>query len=137
MDLDGPRHQRQCVMPCLHGDGFVLCTPTTFNWRTVRPCSTCDQRRWMLVEEAVWYGATITCLACGDAWSDGERLPRPFSRRWREEAVARARKRPYAAKAIARENLHDEIEMYCEPDVSYPKSDATETPERAVSDGAT
>lgn len=40
---------------------------------------------------ALWYGATITCLGCGDMWTDGQMHPRPFKPRWRSENIAAAR----------------------------------------------
>jgi hypothetical protein len=96
-------------MPCHLIQGAVICEPTTFNWRTRRHCPTCVRIRWMHVAEAIWYGATITCLGCGEAWSDGERLRRPFARGWRQDAVRRARRKPYTTKAKARAALHVEI----------------------------
>lgn len=42
----------------------------------------------MLVETFEWYDPLISCLKCGDQWSGGERLARPFARGWRERAVA-------------------------------------------------
>ncbi len=74
--------------------GVILCRPRgVVAWREVGPCPTCGQRRWRLAEHELWYGVTRTCLTCGDAWADGERLPRPVVRGWRVEAVAQARTR--------------------------------------------
>ena len=61
-------------------------------------CPTCERRRKMLYEYAEWYGATETCLTCGEQWGDGERLPRPFAPGWRKDNVA-------AAKLRAREPI--------------------------------
>jgi hypothetical protein len=52
----------------------------------------CQCRRKMLTEFEEWYGWTVTCLRCGDSWQDGEMLPRPFERAWRERRVASAKK---------------------------------------------
>lgn len=56
--------------------------------RMVRHCPTCDKRRRFTGMEQLYYGPTWTCCGCGDSWSDGEQLPRPFARSWRAEAVA-------------------------------------------------
>lgn len=47
----------------------------------------------MLVECYEWYGASVSCLNCGDVWNDGERQPRPFYRGWREQNIAEMKKR--------------------------------------------
>ncbi len=59
--------------------------------RRVLHCPTCDSRR-RFVERwgGAWYGPTLTCCACGDAWTCGERHPRPFKPRWRQERTAAA-----------------------------------------------
>lgn len=84
-----------------------LCVPQGFAWRSVRHCPTENRRRRMLVVAFVWYPPTITCLGCGDAWSEGGHLVRPFARAWRRAATARARTqwtaattRPQAMKAL-------------------------------------
>ena len=56
-------------------------------------CPNCGASREMLAEHVPWYGWGLTCLSCGDAWEDGERLPRPFKPRWREESITRAQER--------------------------------------------
>lgn len=71
-----------------------ICSPHPVNWKVIRKtCPTCNKRRKMLVEYYEWYDAMISCLSCGDQWSDGERLPRPFYRNWREDAVKRLKRR--------------------------------------------
>jgi hypothetical protein len=47
----------------------------------------------MLMQCYEWYGTLWSCMACGDSWSDGERLERPFSRGWRAEKIAYLKKR--------------------------------------------
>jgi len=42
----------------------------------------------MLCETFEWYDALVSCLNCGDQWSGGERLERPFASGWRERSVA-------------------------------------------------
>ena len=67
----------------------------------VRRCPTCAGRRRMLCEHYEWYGWNVTCLGCGEAWSDGERLERPFERGWRRRRIAAARKRLARRREIA------------------------------------
>lgn len=37
-----------------------------------------------------WYGWTITCTECGEKFSDGEWLERPWKAGWREENILKA-----------------------------------------------
>jgi ribosomal protein S27AE len=52
-----------------------------------RDCPTCEKSRFMVVYFEEWYGATHTCLKCGEQWSGGEQRPRPFCRGWRKENI--------------------------------------------------
>ena len=70
-----------------------VCAPATVTFRMVRHCPTCQRRRRFVGDAAVWYGTIWTWCACGDSWGDGERLPRPFARGWREQASRLAKKR--------------------------------------------
>lgn len=54
-------------------------------------CPTCRVRRTFVCFAYAWYGWHVTCLGCGDAWQDGEMMPRPFAPRWREKSIASAR----------------------------------------------
>lgn len=64
----------------------------SFTWsKRVLHCPTCDRRRRFVVASQEWYDPIATCCACGDAWSGGERMPRPFRPGWRKAAIARAR----------------------------------------------
>jgi len=56
-------------------------------------CPTCDRRRWFAAWFYEWYGWNMTCLRCGDQWSDGAMCPRPFERGWRKKSVAAVIKR--------------------------------------------
>ena len=56
------------------------------------PCPTCGRRTYFVCLFYEWYGWDVTCLACGDAWQDGERAPRPFAPRWREKSKESARR---------------------------------------------
>jgi hypothetical protein len=70
----------------------VICAPDSYPWRGIQFCPTCERRRRFAGFDQAWYGVTLTCLACGDSWSDGEMLERPFRRGWRDRARAEARK---------------------------------------------
>jgi hypothetical protein len=66
--------------------------PSTMNVRLIRACPTCKQRRRFAgFDSPPWYGVTLTCCACGDTWSDGERQERPFMRGWRKKSIAEAK----------------------------------------------
>jgi hypothetical protein len=66
--------------------------PDSIAVRRISYCPTCDKRRRFSGTDALWYGPIWTCLGCGDRWSDGERLERPFKRGWREASRRDARK---------------------------------------------
>lgn len=61
-------------------------------WISWCECPTCKKRRPSVNRSQEWYGVTSTCLGCGDAWGDGERMPRPFMRGWRKKAIEDVRK---------------------------------------------
>jgi hypothetical protein len=69
----------------------VICQPSTINVRRVGNCPTCKARRRFAGFDAPWYGITLTCCACGDTWSGGERMERPFARGWREKSAGKAK----------------------------------------------
>jgi len=48
------------------------------------PCPTCERARRMHVVHYEWHGALVTCCGCGERWSDGEMIERPFARGWRD-----------------------------------------------------
>lgn len=54
-------------------------------------CPTCERPRRMLAWFVEWYGTTLTCAGCGDQWSDGEMLERPFAPGWRRKSIEHAR----------------------------------------------
>lgn len=58
-----------------------------------RNCPVCGCYSRILIECWDWYSPQATCLMCGDAWSDGELLERPFCPGWREERIEKAKKR--------------------------------------------
>lgn len=70
----------------------IVCRPPSFPIRRILNCPTCKQRRRMAGRDfGPYYGPTVTCCGCGDAWSCGEMLDRPFKRGWRQEAIAGAK----------------------------------------------
>ena len=76
----------------------IICAPRPGTTKLVRHrCPTEDNEQDFLMEHTEWYGATHTCLNCGDAWQDGERLERPFAPKWRERSIASARRRLVSA----------------------------------------
>jgi hypothetical protein len=52
-----------------------------------------------------WYGWYRTCLMCGDEWSDGYRIARPFARGWRRKNIEDALKRAQACGLDVRSSL--------------------------------
>lgn len=70
----------------------TICRPSTINVRKILDCPTCKQRRRFAgFDSPPWYGITLTCCACGDTWTDGERMERPFARGWRVKSAAKAK----------------------------------------------
>lgn len=67
------------------------------------PCPSCGERPApFVITRYEWHGPRGTCLRCGDEWSDGHRLDRPFARGWREANKRRARQHYRTALAAAR-----------------------------------
>lgn len=60
-------------------------------YRRIIYCPTCKTRRRFYVWAQDWYDPIATCCTCGDRWSAGERMTRPFARGWREESAKKAR----------------------------------------------
>ena len=60
--------------------------------RRVRFCPVELRRRRFAAFSDDWYGATWTCLGCGDRWTDGEMHERPFRPGWRMANVAEAKR---------------------------------------------
>lgn len=55
-----------------------------------RECPICGKHTRIVGYFQHWYGMTWTCMTCGDMWADGEILPRPFKRGWRQENIDHA-----------------------------------------------
>jgi hypothetical protein len=71
----------------------VICRPPSFPIRRIVACPTCGQRRRMAGRDGgPFYGPTLTCLGCGDAWTCGEMHDRPFRRGWRKQAIDAAKR---------------------------------------------
>lgn len=58
----------------------------------VNYCPTCKRLRRMACKFQEWYGAAVTCAGCGEQWTDGEMLDRPFAPGWRKKNIEQARK---------------------------------------------
>lgn len=70
----------------------IVCRPSSFPIRRVLGCPTEGRRRRMAGRDhGPYYGPTLTCLGCGDSWSCGERLERPFRRAWRKDEISKAK----------------------------------------------
>jgi hypothetical protein len=68
-----------------------ICSPASLYVRAIRTCPTCQHYgRWAGFEQ-VWYGTTWTCLNCGDSFTDGYRIARPFARGWRTKSIRHGR----------------------------------------------
>ena len=86
-------------------DVLHINTPASFPRQLHRRwCHTCSSRTRFAVREYGWYAPTVTCCACGDSWTQGERHQRPFRRGWRKDAIAKA------------EQTWTEAEQYTEED---------------------
>lgn len=72
------------------GNAVHINRPPALYVATEADCPTCGTRERFAGYDQPWYGPTLTCLGCGDRFSDGERLPRPFKPRWRRESIAEA-----------------------------------------------
>lgn len=80
-------------MPCAQGGDLVICSPPQgVVRRKVMDCPVCERRtRHVIVWQGAYYAEILTCCRCGDSWSEGWRMERPFARGWRKAAVACAR----------------------------------------------
>jgi len=92
----------------------ILCGSELWGqWRRVILCPTEATRRRMVVRDHGWWGVTWHCCGCGDSWSDGERLPRPFMRGWRDKAITRHRamwdQEPFDHVSEHLASLHTEV----------------------------
>lgn len=78
-------------MDAMRGE-IHICRAQTIGWKvTRRKCPNCGKRR-MLLEWFEWYPPILSCLNCGDRWSEDGRQERPFMRGWREQAIAELKK---------------------------------------------
>ena len=113
----------------------IICRPPSFPIRRVLACPTEGRRRRMAGRDhGPYYGPTVTCLGCGDSWSCGERLERPFRRGWRKDAIAEAKRAWVEAGRYARAEYRAWLDaelaaIFREPapaveDVPLPEGDA-------------
>ena len=54
-------------------------------------CPTCGKPRFFVCLFQHWYGWDVTCLKCGDQWSEEGMYPRPFRPRWRQDNIDSAK----------------------------------------------
>lgn len=104
-------------MPCATNKKIAICFGSGVYRRRYLHCPVCERRRRFVQHYGgLWYPDTVTCLGCGDAWSGGELLARPFRPRWRPDSIRAARKHwtqavsPAAFKAIRDAELTAERE---------------------------
>ena len=79
-------------MTCVSNGMLTICRPSDrFLRKEVHYCPMCMCRTEMAVRYEAYYGVTSHWCRCGDSWTDGELIERPFARGWRGRAVRRAR----------------------------------------------
>lgn len=71
----------------------ICAPPVTDHEVKAMKCPVCGCYANILIECWEWYSPQATCLMCGNAWSDGELMERPFCPGWRKERIARAKER--------------------------------------------
>lgn len=69
----------------------VICLPAYWLRREYTRCPVDECITEMVTRFEAWYDPVTWCTKCGDAWSGGELLERPFRRGWRAGAVRVAR----------------------------------------------
>ncbi len=69
----------------------VLWSRKDQTYRRIVKCPTEGKRRRWVGWSQEWYAAIWTCCGCGDSFSDGERMERPFRPGWRQQAIAKAK----------------------------------------------
>jgi hypothetical protein len=95
----------------------AVCAPDAYLIRRIIHCPTCGCRRRFSGFDSLWYGPTVTCCHCGDAWSSGEMLPRPFARGWRQKSAAKARANWDAAAGSSRQGHRAWIDAQLEAEL--------------------
>lgn len=82
------------MWPRCRGDevNIAICGGSSSWARRVLHCPVCQSRRRFVVQVGTGYWSPILCcLGCGDSFSDGYRMQRPFRRGWRPESIKQAR----------------------------------------------
>lgn len=78
---------------CTRVGPAVVCRPSDrFLRRRIIRCPFEERQQEMVIRFEEWYGPTVYCCGCGDSWSDGELMPRPFYRGWRHDQARRHRR---------------------------------------------
>lgn len=79
-----------------------VCRGPQEEFRKIRFCPVCEQRRRFVLHFGGWWGNDWTCCGCGDRWDEnGALLERPFARGWRQRSIAAAKERYAAALPAA------------------------------------
>jgi hypothetical protein len=80
-------------MTCRSFGGAIVCGPSNDRLRKLYVrCPMCECITEMVWRDSGWYGDDMMCCRCGDSWCDGELIPRPFARGWRDRAVREHRR---------------------------------------------
>ena len=74
-------------------------------------CGLSDARQLVTHPTSGWYAPSTKC-ACGDEWAEGELMPRPFRRGWRQEAQRKFEKAWAAAHPEGVRPVYDEDAMF-------------------------
>lgn len=85
-----------------YAGGVVVCSaPQWITRRRILTCWNCKtKRRVVQIYQGLWYADHFYCCHCGDGWGDGETMPRPFQRGWRDRAIKAARE--YWDRAVSK-----------------------------------
>jgi hypothetical protein len=60
--------------------------PASGRRRRILWCPVDERHTECVVSVYEWYSPIVTCVRCGESWSDGELRQRPFQRGWRRDA---------------------------------------------------
>ena len=73
--------------------GSSICSGTLEKvWLKKSHCPTCGKKRFFVYELWEWYGIYVTCLKCGEKFTDEGRMDRPFCPGWRKTNIRNAKR---------------------------------------------